>query len=434
MSQQTQRKTGFENGSVIYQARSSEETTNDIEQYRLRAGIDQISLSPDKSTSFWRSPDKVEGAIQDNHRHAGQLTRGETYDSSGNPMPTWEEYIVAPAEFINAQKLAIAGTDAPHTWGWSNEWYPKALEWIATAARAKKEGRQVRTALAEAGIIDSQTYPTLERVNTQISLEQTTVLSNIFRQVSTLETTDMLDIQKIFTFVGPGISRHTLGDYRVPLPKHGAFTSVEIEQLDKDMAHVAWSEEHFLKNYEANVRDLNLASIPVQMEKSKQTKIAVVIDAISGTAKGDWAAYTAGVSDRNPYLDIDDVMEDIQLVDGNADTFVSNNATYHAFIHNTYVTGELNGQTGEPFGSMLGGNRVIGGADGIPGGLRWGIDSMFPADTLAIYDRRAVRLRQGPTNVRDYTDVKTGVQGRIWKDFNLAYNWRSTWTERLTSI
>jgi GrpB-like predicted nucleotidyltransferase (UPF0157 family) len=53
---------------------------------------------------------------------------------------------------------------------------------------------------------------------------------------------------------------------------------------------------------------------------------------------------------------------------------------------------------------------------------------------LAIYDRRAIRLRQGPTNSRDYTDVKTGVTGRIWKDFNLAYNFRTNWTEKITGL
>ena len=59
---------------------------------------------------------------------------------------------------------------------------------------------------------------------------------------------------------------------------------------------------------------------------------------------------------------------------------------------------------------------------------------IVPRGDLAIYDRRAIRLRQGPTNSRDYTDVKTGVTGRIWKDFNLAYNFRTNWTEKITGL
>jgi hypothetical protein len=429
-------KTGFENSSVIYQANRSatEDEYDTYAQNRLRARIDPVIISNDVNNSFWKSPDEVEGAVKVNHKYPGWLARGEQRDSLGNPIPTWDERIVKTKEFIAANKLAVAGQDAPHNWGFSDEWYPKAFELIAVAGRARKEGRPLRTALAEAGIIDSTAYPTLERINTQIAVEQAESVTHIFRQVCTLETTDMLDIEKIFTFTGPGISRHTLGDYRVPYPKKGSFTEVEIEELDKDMAHVAWSEEFFLKTYEANIRELNLASIPFQMEKSKQYKIAVVIDAISGTAKASWSAMTGADSTRNPYPDIDDVVEDIVDEDGSGDTFVSNNGVYHAWLHNTFVTGLSRGTGGEPFGSIISTNRVVGGAEGVPGGLRWGIDSAMPDGTLAIYDRRAVRFRQGPQNVRDYTDVKTGVTGRIWKDFNLSYNWRTAWTERLTGL
>jgi hypothetical protein len=438
--QQQSNKIGLENGRVIYQpSRTPSGPDYSVyEQNRLRMRLDPVTIINDPTTSFWKSPDDIPGAIKDNHRHVGWLARGETFDSYGNTMPTWEEPLVKTKEFINAKNnYAIAGQDAPRNWGFSDEWYPKAFEYIAVASKAKKENKTIRHALVEAGIIDSQTYPTLERIDTQIAVEQAETVTHIFRQVSTLETTDMLDISKIFTFVGPGITRHTLGDYRVPYPKHGSVTEVEIEQLDKDMAHVAWSEEFFLKTYEANIRELNLASIPVQMEKSKQTKIAVVIDAISGTPviDGDWETYTAGDSNNNPYPDLDAIMKLISDVDGNPNTFVSSNSALGAFLRNTFVTGFELGRSGSPFGTLNVSNRVVSGADGVnETGLIWGVDSLFPNGDLSIYDRRAVRLRQGPSNIKDYTDGKTGVTGRIWKDFNLAYNWRSTWTKKLTGV
>jgi hypothetical protein len=208
---------------------------------------------------------------------------------------------------------------------------------------------------------------------------------------------------------------------------------VEIQQLDKDMAHVAWTEEFFMKNYEANIRELNLASIPFQMEKSKQLKIATIIDTISGTAGGSWSAFTGADSTRNPYPDIDVATAAINAVDGNPNTFVSSNEVYHAFARNTFVRGNDYGRDG-PFGGIAYGNRTIRSAEGVPNALVWGIDNLIPNGYLAVYDRRAVRLRQGPTNSRDYRDIKTGVEGRLWKDWNLAYNWRANLTKRITGV
>jgi hypothetical protein len=431
MSQIFQDKYGLSNAKVSQVAPGIDENYNPKYQdyYRNEAML----VEKENSISLWTSPPDIQGAIKDKHRNAGWTAIGEERDSYGNPMPTFTQKLIKGTEFIKSRQMAYAGQDAPGLWGCSQEFYPTMLNFILTIERAKAEGIEPKRALASAGVIESTSYPTLEVVNKQIALEQAETLTHILRSVCTLETTDMLDIEKIWTFTGPGISRKMLGDTAMPLPKKGSFTVVEIQQLDKDMAHVAWTEEFFMKNYEANIRELNLASIPFQMEKSKQLKIATIIDTISGTAGGSWSAFTGADSTRNPYPDIDVATAAINAVDGNPNTFVSSNEVYHAFARNTFVRGNDYGRDG-PFGGIAYGNRTIRSAEGVPNALVWGIDNLIPNGYLAVYDRRAVRLRQGPTNSRDYRDIKTGVEGRLWKDWNLAYNWRANLTKRITGV
>ena len=435
MSQVLQDQYGLRQAKVSLIAQGLDDLTyNPRYQYELRTNPIMVDPKP-TSVSLWHSPPDIEGAIKVNHRHAGWTYKGEEKDSNGHPIPTWEEKLINVKRWNHAQnRMAVAGEDVGGLWGCSQEFYPTMLQFISICDRAKKEGTPIKRALAYAGIIESTSYPTLEVVNKQIELEQAETLTHILRSVCTLETTDMLDIEKIWTFTGPGISRHMLGDTAVPLPKKGSFSVVEIQQLDKDMAHVAWTEEFFMKNYEANIRELNLSSIPFQMEKSKQLKIATIIDTIAGTAAGSWSAFTGADSTRNPYPDIDTATSAINAVDGNPNTFVSSNEVYHAFIRNTYVTGFKQGESGSPWGGITYGNRVVRSAEGIQNALVWGIDNLIPNGYLAIYDRRAVRLRQGPVNSRDYRDIKTGVEGRLWKDWNLAYNWRTNLTKRITGV
>jgi hypothetical protein len=171
-----------------------------------------------------------------------------------------------------------------------------------------------------------------------------------------------------------------------------------------------------------------LANIASDFKRAKSAKIADVLEGADETNVGDWDAFTSGLSDANPIEHLRARFNSINAANGTADTIISTDVGFYAFVGNTNVRGAYNRQT-EGLSSTA---RAVA-MDILPG-VTWYIDNELAAASVVVMDKRAVRLVQGPTRVGQYRTEDTGITGYVAREWYQAQREVSDWIDELVTV
>jgi hypothetical protein len=190
--------------------------------------------------------------------------------------------------------------------------------------------------------------------------------------------------------------------------------------LTKDVATIAMTDEAQLRL----VHDLwrqQIDTAVTDFKRLKAHKIAVLLGNISGTQTGPgtadhtgWATFTTDHNINSPFFDIGAVSDIIFANNGAPNILASNDKTWRIFSQSTYVKGVLQAVP-LPDMSLA---KILTAVPGLPG-FTWFIDNEMATGNIAVFDKRAVAMLQGPVRTAQYRLELSGVDGYVYRDWNL---------------
>lgn len=202
-----------------------------------------------------------------------------------------------------------------------------------------------------------------------------------------------------------------------------AFTSTFV-QLLKDVAHLAWSDEFQMSEYDQPIMQLHMQNATSEFERVIASKTATQILRLTANnvAEGWNELETATSRNKtNPVFDIAAARVGIYGANGNMARAASNYLTYQAYLTNSFVRGLT-----VPSPAIAG--PAPGTVSGVPGqpNLTWYLDELLPDGKVAFWDALALASIQGPVRTSTYRDEEIGGQGVFIRNWNGSFFLRLT--------
>lgn len=202
-----------------------------------------------------------------------------------------------------------------------------------------------------------------------------------------------------------------------------AFTSQYI-QLTKDVAHLAWSDEFQMAEYDQPIMQLHMQNATSEFERVHASHTAVQVNRLSANnLSAGWNQYVSGTdrSTQNPVTDLAVARRAIWGNNGLLTRMASNYYTYQVYLTNSFVRGLMavpnTVASVEP--------QVITGVPGQPG-ITWYLDELLSDGNVYTWDASALADIQGPIRTSTYRDEEIGGQGVFIR------NWSGSFFLRLT--
>lgn len=202
-----------------------------------------------------------------------------------------------------------------------------------------------------------------------------------------------------------------------------AFTSQYI-QLTKDVAHLAWSDEFQMAEYDQPIMQLHMQNATSEFERVHASHTAVQVNRLSANnLSAGWNQYVSGTdrSSQNPVTDLAVARRAIWGNNGLLTRMASNYYTYQVYLTNSFVRGLMavpnTVSSAEP--------QVITGVPGQPG-ITWYLDELLSDGNVYTWDASALADIQGPIRTSTYRDEEIGGQGVFIR------NWSGSFFLRLT--
>lgn len=202
-----------------------------------------------------------------------------------------------------------------------------------------------------------------------------------------------------------------------------AFTSQYI-QLTKDVAHLAWSDEFQMAEYDQPIMQLHMQNATSEFERVHASHTAVQVNRLSANnLSAGWNQYVSGTdrSSQNPVTDLAVARRAIWGNNGLLTRMASNYYTYQVYLTNSFVRGLMaipnTVASVEP--------QVITGVPGQPG-ITWYLDELLSDGNVYTWDASALADIQGPIRTSTYRDEEIGGQGVFIR------NWSGSFFLRLT--
>jgi hypothetical protein len=202
-----------------------------------------------------------------------------------------------------------------------------------------------------------------------------------------------------------------------------AFASTYV-QLLKDVAHLAWSDEFQMSEYDQPIMQLHMQNATSEFERVHASKGATQILRLTpNNVAFGWNQLEAGAdrSKSNPIFDIAAARVGIYNAFGNMARAASNYLTYQTYLTNSYVRGLV-----APQSAIVGPNpQVVSAVPGQPN-LAWYLDELLPDGKVAFWDALALADIQGPVRTSTYRDEEIGGQGVFIRNWNGCFFIRLT--------
>jgi hypothetical protein len=164
-------------------------------------------------------------------------------------------------------------------------------------------------------------------------------------------------------------------------------------------------------------------------KRLKSNKIATQLGTASTTSGADWAAFTTDHNTTDPRVNIGTVSDIIFANNGAPNVLATADKTWRAFASSTFIKGVLQAIP-LPDMSMA---KIINQVPSMPG-YTWYVDNEMTNTTMAVFDRKAVALLQGPVRTAQYRLEVEGVDGYIYRDWNLPVFLVSNRVQLLTGV
>lgn len=209
-----------------------------------------------------------------------------------------------------------------------------------------------------------------------------------------------------------------------------AFTSQYI-QLTKDVAHLAWSDEFQMAEYDQPIMQLHMQNATSEFERVHASHVAVQLNRL--TANGltaGWNQFVTGTdrSTQNPVVDIVAARKGIYNGNGSLTRAASNYYTYQIYLTNSHVRGLV-----APSSSIgLLDAKVVGAVPGQPG-VTWYLDELLADGNIYFWDSSALADIQGPIRTSTYRDEDIGGQGVFIRNWSGSFFLRLTQGYRLNN-
>lgn len=346
------------------------------------------------------------------------IAKGEEEMSVGY-QPTWKHPVVNYEEYRQqaigniGESGQIYRKDFSGNGGWSDEYYPAAIELKSAWERG---GRRGISNLGESGMLTGADFATVKSAVAALKTTITPIRNHIILEMVTRMQSDRLDL-RIDDFVGYDAINEELGVWTIPLSGKGGFTSQTITQK-KYGWHLQWSEDFTMQVYDVDVMQYHVNALRGQMETVMNKKAIAPINALSGTAQASWSGFSAGLSTRNAKIDVKNIAAVVDAsLRGSPRNILSNRAVYDVFQTNTTVQpGGLGALANVRYTF---GNAVIGGIGGFDS-IRWGVDDLVTTDQYTVFDPSGIVFIDGPQRTAQYEDSRTGIRGTIFKRWFVA--------------
>jgi hypothetical protein len=389
---------------------------NEEEQYKSfkdRLRHDELLES---NSAFWNPKD-------------GQIYFGETKKHT----PTYEKRVFDTRKYIQYKKLvdkaeAEGGQDLQaidHA-----KYEPWTKEFSADAARMVEKNDEVESGYLTIPQAIKQTAGYMTQADFQ-GLRLVAVLGQLINQQQrafSLQNAGTKYTSNNVIFRIPTVTRFQIAEDVRELEggveaMKMAFTSQFI-QLTKDVAHLAWSDEFMMAEYDQPIMQLHLQNATSEFERVRASKMATQLNLLSANnLSTQWDDYITGAdrSSANPIIDIAAARQGVYNANGVLMRAASNTLTYQIYLQNSFIRGLQS-----PVSSL--GNpdaRVINGVPGQPG-LVWYLDELLADGKIYFWDASALADIQGPIRTSTYRDEEIGGQGIFMRNWNGCFFLRPT--------
>ncbi len=175
----------------------------------------------------------------------------------------------------------------------------------------------------------------------------------------------------------------------------------------------------------------NPMSVDIEQAAGALTEVAneqcvTAIESFTAVAKGSWAAKTAGISDRDPIVDINTELNVLLPLHARPKIIATNSLVAGAYLGNTNVKGINMGTAAQ----LLGGLYPV---QGFPG-LQFLIDPSFTSTKATVYDPRGIALGEGPMVAEEYRQPKAFKTGYAVAMFMQPLKISNNYGRTMTSV
>jgi hypothetical protein len=197
-----------------------------------------------------------------------------------------------------------------------------------------------------------------------------------------------------------------------------AFSSTYV-QLLKDVAHLAWSDEFQMSEYDQPIMQLHMQNATSEFERVRASKVATQLLRLSPNNVTEGWNEVETSTDRNktnPVFDIAAARVGIYQANATMERAASNYLTYQTYLTNSYVRGLM-----APSVAIAGPNpQVVAAVPGQPN-LSWYLDELLPDGKVAFWNALALADIQGPVRTSTYRDEEIGGQGVFIRNWNGSF-------------
>jgi hypothetical protein len=267
-----------------------------------------------------------------------------------------------------------------------------------------------------AGVFSRADFPDIVAVVQSIKMMIVGKPTHVIRDLFTNMTTDKLTL-KVGLFTDFDAIQENLGEFSIPYEGgHGAYSFTTMT-LQKRAWHMAFSEEFSMTDYTEPVEAQHMNALNGQMDLVENKRVYDQVLAVSGSAQGDWSAFTSNLSTRNPRADIDALVSAIDdLHKSQVTQILSSRKVANAYRQNTFVNQSPTIISNPPSSAQFVGRANVSSiAMPLLDGINWAVDSLVPTTWYAVFSPDALIAATGPTRTASYYDTKSGIRGTIFK-------------------
>ena len=354
----------------------------------------------------------------------GASVRPNTIYLGGNAAPTYEEEVCKmDVLHANLKQLKSGSTNDifkvlqdPYV----GEWQNIAAEYAAL--KSKNSGRRVRSA----SIGTEADFSAIDVVNVMAEMVATELRTFVLEQALTVIGTPQLDL-KVDTYTR-FLAEQGVPEGVAPIPQRAAVSRTSYD-LTKDVATIGITDEAQLRT----VHDMYKQQVDTAVtdfKRVKSNKIATKLATAGSTSGGNWTTITTGDhNDNDPRQQIGGQADTIFANNGAPNVLASHDKVWRAFASSFYVKGVLQAVP-LPDMSMA---KVINQVPSMPG-FTWYVDNEMTSTIISIFDRKAVALLQGPVRTAQYRLELEGIDGYLYRDWNLPIFLVANRVRQLTGV
>jgi hypothetical protein len=327
-----------------------------------------------------------------------------------NGAPTYEEPVFNMAKFREARTAHKTALKSGSKFDWGMYENPWLGEW--NGVNQEYEYLKKNRRLKSAAIGTNSDFAAIDVVNVLAEMVNTELRNFVLTEaVTTIGTPQLnLNVDTYTRFTNSqGVPEGVAPQTKRPGVSRTAFN------LTKDVGHIAMTDEAQLRAVHDMFRQA-IDTAVTDFRRIKSNKVATELETATSytTNVADWQAMSTDHNTTAPQFNLGAAADIIFSNNGNANIISTHDKAWRNFLMSTYVKGVLQAIP-QPDLALA---KVITNVPSLPG-FTWYVDNEHTVTIGMVFDKAAVFLMQGPVRVAQYRMEQEGVDGYIYRDWNL---------------